>query len=232
MRPQHFSPAARAVPGFLPKRRPWKSGCQRAAVYDSPTINPDGAARAARDAALEALAPLGTLGAGVWGGDAIYLWARLPPGARALRCLAARPGPAPGACAPAAGPGSGERPLPRLPMRVARAGLARVHTGLSWLGRPPGGCWSRRQRECRFTLLGHFRAGCDDDRAVVAWLVHAHKVAVIPGSACGCAGHIRVAFGQPAPGPFREAAARLGGALRQLAAQGFGVVQAWRDAGG
>jgi len=83
-----------------------------------------------------------------------------------------------------------------------------------------------------FTLLGHFRAGCDDDRAVVAWLVHAHKVAVIPGSACGCAGHIRVAFGQPAPGPFREAAARLGGALRQLAAQGFGVVQAWRDAGG
>ncbi len=150
MRPQHFSPAARAVPGFLPKRRPWKSGCQRAAVYDSPTINPDGAARAARDAALEALAPLGTLGAGVWGGDAIYLWARLPPGARALRCLAARPGPAPGACAPAAGPGSGERPLPRLPMRVARAGLARVHTGLSWLGRPPGGCWSRRQRECRF----------------------------------------------------------------------------------
>jgi len=149
MRPQHFAPAARAVPGFLPKRRPWKSGCQRAAVYDSPTLIPDGAARAARDAALEALAPLGTLGAGVWGGDAIYLWARLPPGARALRCLAARPGPALRACAPAAGPGSGERPLPCLPMRVARAGLARVHIGLSWLGRPPGDCWSRRQRECR-----------------------------------------------------------------------------------
>lgn len=34
-----------------------------------------------RKAALEALAPLGTLGAGVWGGDAIYLWAQLPRGA-------------------------------------------------------------------------------------------------------------------------------------------------------
>ena len=35
-----------------------------------------------RDAALEALAPLGTFGDGIWGGDAIYLWARLPSGAR------------------------------------------------------------------------------------------------------------------------------------------------------
>lgn len=33
-----------------------------------------------RAAALEALKPLGTLGDGVYGGDAIYLWARLPKG--------------------------------------------------------------------------------------------------------------------------------------------------------
>lgn len=75
-------------------------------------------------------------------------------------------------------------------------------------------------------------AGCEDDRAVVAWLVHAHKVAVIPGSACGTPGHIRVAFGQPAPAQFREAAARLGSALRQLCAEGFAAVQAYRDRGG
>lgn len=33
-----------------------------------------------RQTLLEALRPLGTLGDGVWGGDAIYLWARLPNG--------------------------------------------------------------------------------------------------------------------------------------------------------
>ena len=33
-----------------------------------------------REAALEALAPLGSFGKGIWGGDAIYLWARLPAG--------------------------------------------------------------------------------------------------------------------------------------------------------
>lgn len=29
---------------------------------------------------LEALKPLGTLGKGVYGGDAIYIWAKLPAG--------------------------------------------------------------------------------------------------------------------------------------------------------
>ena len=67
---------------------------------------------------------------------------------------------------------------------------------------------------------------------MVAWLVHVHKVAVIPGSACGVAGHIRVAFGQPAPVLFRQAASRLGSALRQLRAEGFAAVEAWRDRGG
>ena len=36
--------------------------------------------QANRQAALKALEPLGTLGDGVWGGDAIYLFARLPEG--------------------------------------------------------------------------------------------------------------------------------------------------------
>lgn len=33
-----------------------------------------------RELLLDALSPLGTLGDGVWGGDAIYLFARLPEG--------------------------------------------------------------------------------------------------------------------------------------------------------
>lgn len=33
-----------------------------------------------REMLLDALSPLGTLGNGVWGGDAIYLFARLPEG--------------------------------------------------------------------------------------------------------------------------------------------------------
>ena len=33
-----------------------------------------------RQALLDALQPLGTLGNGIYGGDAIYVFARLPPG--------------------------------------------------------------------------------------------------------------------------------------------------------
>ena len=63
-----------------------------------------------RAALLDALTPLGSLGAGVAGGEgAIYLWARLPP-------------------------------------------------------------------------------GCEDDEAVVEWLVKRHGVCVIPGSSCGMPG--------------------------------------------
>ena len=33
-----------------------------------------------RDTLIEALSPLGKLNNGFYGGDAIYIWARLPPG--------------------------------------------------------------------------------------------------------------------------------------------------------
>ena len=70
--------------------------------------------------------------------------------------------------------------------------------------------------------------GCTDDWAFVRWLVAQHGVAVVPGSACGAPGHVRVAFGKPAPGPeFEEAAARLGRACAELAEGGFKVVEAW-----
>ena len=56
----------------------------------------------------------------------------------------------------------------------------------------------------------------------------AHRVAVVPGSACGTPGHVRVAFAKPAPGPeFEEAARRLGAACRVLVEQGVAVVDAW-----
>ena len=70
--------------------------------------------------------------------------------------------------------------------------------------------------------------GCEDDKAVNRWLVHVHKVAVIPGSGCGFPGHIRVAFGKPEPALFGEAAKRLGQGISQLAAEGFeATVNCW-----
>ncbi len=60
-------------------------------------------------------------------------------------------------------------------------------------------------------------------------MVHTHKVSVIPGSGCGCPGHVRVAFGKPEPQSFKEAAARLNAALTQLAVEGFDVVKRWQS---
>ena len=51
--------------------------------------------------------------------------------------------------------------------------------------------------------------------------MNVHKVAVIPGSGCGFPGHIRVAFGQPEPTKFKDAAARLGKGIRQLVGEGY-----------
>ena len=71
-------------------------------------------------------------------------------------------------------------------------------------------------------------AGCDNDKAVVEWMVHSHKVSVIPGTGCGVPGHIRVAFGKPAPAEFREAAERLHAAMQELSEKGFSVVKDWQ----
>ena len=60
-----------------------------------------------------------------------------------------------------------------------------------------------------------------DDRGFVRFCVSRHGVAVIPGSACGVPGCVRVAFGRPRPGPeFEEAAARLARACRAWVAGG------------
>ncbi|KAK9809123.1 hypothetical protein WJX72_009699 [[Myrmecia] bisecta] len=75
-------------------------------------------------------------------------------------------------------------------------------------------------------LWARLPPGCEDDEAVVAWMVRRHRVAVIPGSACGCPGYFRAAFGKPAPDQYGEAAARLKQALQQLVKEGFAAVRA------
>jgi aspartate/methionine/tyrosine aminotransferase len=55
-----------------------------------------------------------------------------------------------------------------------------------------------------------------DDQKVVEWLVHEHKVCVIPGSSCGAPGYIRIAFGNLVFEQCEEAAARLKRGLEQL----------------
>jgi aspartate/methionine/tyrosine aminotransferase len=60
-------------------------------------------------------------------------------------------------------------------------------------------------------------------------MVHNHKVSVIPGSGCGCPGYVRIAFGKPEPEAFKEAAARLNAALKDLVSEGFDVVRRWQS---
>lgn len=62
--------------------------------------------------------------------------------------------------------------------------------------------------------------GCEDDEAVVSWLVKEHKVCVVPGTACGCPGYVRVAFANLDEGKCKQAAAQLKRGLQQLVHQG------------
>mmetsp|Transcript_3047 Transcript_3047/g.5771 ORF Transcript_3047/g.5771 Transcript_3047/m.5771 type:complete len:432 (+) Transcript_3047:53-1348(+) len=57
---------------------------------------------------------------------------------------------------------------------------------------------------------------CPDDKKVVEWLVNKHGVCVIPGSACGMPGYLRVAFSNNAEDACAAAAARLERGLHQL----------------
>ena len=68
-------------------------------------------------------------------------------------------------------------------------------------------------------------AGCEDDEAVVEWLVRKHGVCVIPGSACGAAGYIRAAYANLQPDECRKAGQRLKRGLQQLAARGISALE-------
>jgi katanin p60 ATPase-containing subunit A1 len=54
------------------------------------------------------------------------------------------------------------------------------------------------------------------DEAIVEWLIKEHGVCIIPGSACGAPGHVRVAFANLKAEQCEVAAARLKQGLQQL----------------
>ncbi|KAA8541847.1 hypothetical protein F0562_022999 [Nyssa sinensis] len=60
-----------------------------------------------------------------------------------------------------------------------------------------------------------------DDFEVVRWLAWKHGVVVIPGSACGCQGHVRISFGGLLEGDCRLAAVRLRRGLEELVKDGM-----------
>jgi aspartate/methionine/tyrosine aminotransferase len=62
---------------------------------------------------------------------------------------------------------------------------------------------------------------CSDDFEVVRWLANKHGVAVIPGSASGGPGFIRVSFGGLKEAETRLAAERLRKGLQQLVTDGM-----------
>lgn len=62
--------------------------------------------------------------------------------------------------------------------------------------------------------------GCEDDEAVVAWLVRQHKVCILPGGSCGEPGYVRVAYANLQPELCVQAAARLKAGLQMLVEHG------------
>ncbi|KAM7275090.1 hypothetical protein ACFE04_016956 [Oxalis oulophora] len=61
----------------------------------------------------------------------------------------------------------------------------------------------------------------DDDMAVVYWLAHRHGVVVLPGSACGGPGCVRVTYGSLTPAECEIAAKRLKKGLEELVTDGM-----------
>lgn len=61
----------------------------------------------------------------------------------------------------------------------------------------------------------------DNDFEVVRWLANRHGVVVIPGSACGCPGNLRIAFGGLVEDDCKAAAERLRRGLEQLIRDGM-----------
>ncbi|OIW17128.1 hypothetical protein TanjilG_27282 [Lupinus angustifolius] len=60
-----------------------------------------------------------------------------------------------------------------------------------------------------------------DDFEVVHWLANRHGVAVIPGSACGSSGNLRISFGGLTESDCKAAAERLKNGLEELVEHGL-----------
>jgi aromatic aminotransferase len=67
--------------------------------------------------------------------------------------------------------------------------------------------------------------GCENDTLVVEWLVKKHKVSLIPGTACGCPGHVRIGFANMEPVACAAAAERLKAGMLELAEHGMAIVE-------
>ena len=80
------------------------------------------------------------------------------------------------------------------------------------------------QAYCASVEVAVTPAGCEDDDAVVSWLVKEHKICVVPGSACGCPGYVRVAFANLDETKCKQAAAMLKRGLQQLVREGAKVL--------
>lgn len=60
-----------------------------------------------------------------------------------------------------------------------------------------------------------------DDFEVVRWLATRHGIAVIPGSACGSSGNLRISFGGLTESDCKAAAERLKNGLEELVRDGL-----------
>lgn len=85
----------------------------------------------------------------------------------------------------------------------------------------PLGKGSVKGGEGAIYLWAKLPEGCEDDRAAVSWLIEKFGVAVIPGSASGCPGHIRVSFANLPKEKYEVAAKRLKRGLTELVEHGL-----------
>lgn len=73
-------------------------------------------------------------------------------------------------------------------------------------------------------LMARLPPGCEDDFKVVEWLSSKHKICVIPGSACGAPGTVRICYANLLPKLCEEASNRLRAGLKELKEGGSGVL--------
>jgi katanin p60 ATPase-containing subunit A1 len=141
-----------------------------------------------RQLVADALSPLGSHGEGWVGGDgAIYYFAKLPD----------RFGAAPAAGgASSAAAAAGDK---------CAAAVGEANAAADPAAADPSAAAAAVEGA----------KGCTDED-VVAWLIREHGVCVIPGSACGMPGWIRVAYANVSPQQCEVAAARLKKGLQQL----------------
>lgn len=153
-----------------------------------------------REVIADALSPLGSKGHGWVGGEgAIYFWAKLPDrfGGPMINSTSTSGGTAVASASSTFKDGGTSHEMATVYSTAGCAGTGQTVEATNAVGSNHG-----------------VSPGTDED--VVAWLIREHGVCVIPGSACGAPGYIRVAYANLTLEQCREAAARLKAGLQQL----------------